>query len=109
MTTVTIKDIRLRGACRELDPVYGYDLHYPHSETQGCEAQIARAKQVCAGCPVQAECRQHALTHPEHGIWGGMTEDERRAVRTKNARRRMKKADTPAAATTAQADVEAVA
>lgn len=107
--TTTVLDVRFRGACATPDDVYGYDLHFPTSEAAPCAPQIARAKQVCGGCPVQAECREYALTEPVQGIWGGMTEDERRAVRTKNARRRMKKTATPAAATTAQADVEAVA
>ncbi|MFF3351004.1 WhiB family transcriptional regulator [Streptomyces sp. NPDC002779] len=40
-----------------------------------------RAKVVCAGCPVRTECLAHALDRRiEHGIWGGMTERERRAL-----------------------------
>lgn len=40
-----------------------------------------RAKAVCGGCPVRTECLAHALDHRiEHGIWGGMTERERRAL-----------------------------
>ncbi|MFE5974349.1 WhiB family transcriptional regulator [Streptomyces sp. NPDC056460] len=40
-----------------------------------------RAKVLCAGCPVQGECLAHALDcRIEHGIWGGMTERERRAL-----------------------------
>ncbi|GGW78136.1 WhiB family transcriptional regulator [Streptomyces galilaeus] len=40
-----------------------------------------RAKALCAGCPVRTECLAHALDHRiEHGIWGGMTERERRAL-----------------------------
>lgn len=38
------------------------------------------AKAVCARCPVLARCREHALTtHEPYGVWGGMTEEERRA------------------------------
>ncbi|MFG2606609.1 WhiB family transcriptional regulator [Streptomyces sp. NPDC048514] len=37
------------------------------------------AKALCIGCPVGTECLAHALDHRiEHGIWGGMTERERR-------------------------------
>ena len=36
-----------------------------------------RAKQLCAGCPVRTECLAEAL---EWGVWGGMTERERRAL-----------------------------
>jgi len=40
-----------------------------------------RAKQMCAGCPVKAECLAEALDNQiEWGVWGGMTERERRAL-----------------------------
>ncbi|MGH8828809.1 MAG: WhiB family transcriptional regulator [Jiangellaceae bacterium] len=40
-----------------------------------------RAKAVCRGCPVRSECLADALdNHTEFGIWGGMTERERRAL-----------------------------
>jgi len=42
----------------------------------------ARAKKVCAGCPVATQCLDHALRAGEvHGIWGGMNEVERRNLR----------------------------
>jgi WhiB family redox-sensing transcriptional regulator len=40
-----------------------------------------RAKQVCQGCPVRTECLAEALDNrTEFGVWGGMTERERRAL-----------------------------
>ena len=40
-----------------------------------------RAKQVCGQCPVRTECLAEALdNHIEWGVWGGMTERERRAL-----------------------------
>jgi WhiB family redox-sensing transcriptional regulator len=40
-----------------------------------------RVKALCTGCPVRTECLAHALDHRiEHGVWGGMTERERRAL-----------------------------
>jgi WhiB family transcriptional regulator, redox-sensing transcriptional regulator len=40
-----------------------------------------RAKQMCMGCPVRTECLAEALDDRiEWGVWGGMTERERRAV-----------------------------
>ncbi|MEV5172437.1 WhiB family transcriptional regulator [Streptomyces flaveolus] len=40
-----------------------------------------RAKALCSGCPVRTECLAHALDNRiEHGIWGGMTERERRSL-----------------------------
>ena len=107
--TTTPLEIRFRGACRTPDEVYGYDLHFPHGETEACAAQIERAKQVCGGCPVQFECRKWALTHAEHGIWGGLTEEERRQTRETTLRRRVKQAATPAAASAEPAAAEAVA
>jgi WhiB family redox-sensing transcriptional regulator len=42
------------------------------------------ARRVCAGCPVRHECLEFALRHGEvHGIWGGLTERDRRALRTR--------------------------
>ncbi|MEW2426249.1 WhiB family transcriptional regulator [Streptomyces sp. NPDC017943] len=36
---------------------------------------------VCSRCPVRTECLAHALDHRiSHGVWGGMTERERRAL-----------------------------
>ncbi|MFE7779455.1 WhiB family transcriptional regulator, partial [Streptomyces sp. NPDC057445] len=40
-----------------------------------------RAKAVCLGCPVQTECLAEALDNRiQFGVWGGMTEKERRAL-----------------------------
>jgi len=39
------------------------------------------AKRVCQTCPVRRTCGEYALKHRiEHGVWGGMTERERRAI-----------------------------
>jgi WhiB family transcriptional regulator, redox-sensing transcriptional regulator len=44
-------------------------------------AEQNRAKNLCAGCPVKTECLAEALDNRiEWGVWGGMTERERRAV-----------------------------
>jgi WhiB family transcriptional regulator, redox-sensing transcriptional regulator len=62
------------AACRFADP----ELFFPVSESGRAMEQIARAKAVCARCPVQGQCRAYALRARErHGIWGGMTESER--------------------------------
>ena len=40
-----------------------------------------KAKAVCLGCPVRTECLADALDNRvEFGVWGGMTERERRAL-----------------------------
>jgi WhiB family redox-sensing transcriptional regulator len=47
-------------------------------------------KAVCVGCPVRSECLEYALALGEkHGIWGGLSERERRRLR---AQRRLRQA-----------------
>jgi WhiB family redox-sensing transcriptional regulator len=44
-------------------------------------AEQNRAKQVCSGCPVRVACLAEALDNTiEWGVWGGMTERERRSL-----------------------------
>jgi WhiB family redox-sensing transcriptional regulator len=44
-------------------------------------AEQKRAKALCAGCPARTECLVEALDNRiEFGVWGGMTERERRAL-----------------------------
>lgn len=39
------------------------------------------ARSVCAGCPVRAECLDYAVTNRiYHGVWGGLSEKERRPL-----------------------------
>jgi WhiB family redox-sensing transcriptional regulator len=40
----------------------------------------ARARAVCATCPVLAPCRAMARRHGENGFWGGESEEERAAA-----------------------------
>ncbi|MEM1333560.1 MAG: WhiB family transcriptional regulator [Actinomycetota bacterium] len=57
-------------------------LFYPPLSGERKKAKIIRerrAKNLCAHCPVQADCLSHALRNDErYGIWGGMTDAERR-------------------------------
>ena len=44
--------------------------------------QVEQAKAVCKACPVRRECLQFALaTRQSYGVWGGMSECERRVAR----------------------------
>jgi WhiB family redox-sensing transcriptional regulator len=64
-----------RGACTALP-----DLFYnAEDEPKGVRRRKeAAAKKLCAGCPVLAECRAHAMANRElYGVWGGLTESER--------------------------------
>ena len=45
--------------------------------------QVAEAKAICAGCQAQRECLAFALrTHRAHGVWGGLSEQERYPLRS---------------------------
>lgn len=69
--------------CRGADP----DLFFPERG-----ASTRTAKSICRECTVQAECLEYAVTSGEKfGIWGGMSERERRRIRKERqiaARRR---------------------
>jgi WhiB family redox-sensing transcriptional regulator len=50
-------------------------------------AQAAAAR-ICGDCPVRVECLAWALQHgEEHGVWGGRTEKQRRAIQRAAVRR----------------------
>ena len=69
---------RTRSACRDSDP----DVFFPIGATGVALDQIDAAKEICAVCPVNPECLEFALaTNQEAGIWGGLTEEERRKLR----------------------------
>jgi len=67
---------RDRAACRGTD----LGLFFPG---RGESAEPAR--EVCAGCPVQQPCLDYAISHAiTSGIWGGLTERDRRALRSRH-------------------------
>ncbi|NEB41310.1 WhiB family transcriptional regulator [Streptomyces sp. SID14515] len=75
---------RLHAACREEDP----DLFFPIGSTGPAVVQTAEAKAVCRTCPVQAACLEWALENgQDSGIWGGLSENERRALKRRSRRR----------------------
>jgi WhiB family transcriptional regulator, redox-sensing transcriptional regulator len=68
---------RYRAACRGAD----LDLFFPG---RGESAEPAR--QICAVCPVRQPCLDYALSRGiVHGIWGGLSERDRRALRSRHA------------------------
>jgi len=51
--------------------------------------RIQPLKDICAVCPVSGECLNYALEHRiVHGIWGGMSERQRRRIRSEQNRER---------------------
>ena len=70
----------MRAACRQVDSAVFFS---PDGE-RGPARQVreARAKAICARCPVIRECAAHAITAGErHGVWGGLSERDRLTFR----------------------------
>jgi WhiB family redox-sensing transcriptional regulator len=62
-----------RALCAQTDP----EAFFPEKG-----GSTRHAKQICSACWVQAECLDYALAHDERfGIWGGLSERERRRLR----------------------------
>ncbi|MDQ4090564.1 MAG: WhiB family transcriptional regulator [Actinomycetota bacterium] len=71
---------RAQARCLGSDP----DLFFPLGNTGKPLAQAEVAKRLCSGCEVRPVCLLYALeTNQVTGVWGGTTEDERRALRRK--------------------------
>ena len=70
---------QLDGLCRDLDSA---QFFHPEGERGGPRRRRAEAaKRICAKCPVLSTCRQYALqTQEPYGVWGGLSEEERRAI-----------------------------
>lgn len=78
-------DWRHRAICRTEDP----ELFFPVGNSGPALLQTAEAKTVCRRCPVVASCLEWALeSGQDEGVWGGMSADERRALKRRNARTR---------------------
>ena len=66
--------------CMGVDP----DLFFPERG-----ASTREAKEVCRGCVVREDCLEYAIVHSEKfGIWGGLSERERRRIRRRRALQR---------------------
>lgn len=67
------RDWQFRANCMGVDP----ELFFPERGSSTREA-----KEVCRGCVVREDCLDFAIANGEKfGIWGGMSERERRRVR----------------------------
>jgi WhiB family redox-sensing transcriptional regulator len=77
-------DWRASAACRGTDP----ELFFPIGTTDPAALLQAReALTICAGCPVSGPCLSWALeSNQDTGIWGGLTERERRSLRRRTLR-----------------------
>ncbi len=71
-------DWREKAASRDLPTEY----FFPIGHGARAQAQAGLAKAVCKKCAVQADCLLYALAaNTEYGVYGGLAEDERRALR----------------------------
>ena len=69
-----------RALCAQTDP----EAFFPEKG-----GSTREAKKICTGCEVKAQCLEYALANDERfGIWGGLSERERRRLRRRAARRR---------------------
>ncbi|MGR3875709.1 WhiB family transcriptional regulator (plasmid) [Streptomyces graminifolii] len=77
------EDWHHRSACRGIDS----DLFFPIGEGTQAQLQTKEARSYCRRCPVKTECLQSALDNDDQvGIWGGLTEKQRRALKRRGAR-----------------------
>ena len=66
-------DWQERALCAQTDP----EAFFPEKG-----GSTREAKRICSGCEVRAECLEYALAHDERfGIWGGLSERERRRLK----------------------------
>jgi WhiB family transcriptional regulator, redox-sensing transcriptional regulator len=72
-------DWRWDAACQGMDT----ELWFPVSPwPKGPELQrVQQAQAVCAACPVRMQCLRYATRRGERGVWGGLTEEQRRRSR----------------------------
>lgn len=67
-----------RGLCTDEDP----EQFFPEGQAEGRRYGEAEAVRICLACPVRGECLAYALDNRiEFGVWGGLTETERTAMK----------------------------
>lgn len=55
----------------------------------GVAEDIAKAQGICKGCPVRILCASYAIeNNTEGGVWGGLTEADRKTIKTSKTRSR---------------------
>jgi WhiB family redox-sensing transcriptional regulator len=71
--------------CLTEDP----ELFFPVGNTGPAAEQIEQAKAVCRECSVSSNCLEYAIKeNQDSGVWGGLSEDERKSLKRKYARAR---------------------
>jgi WhiB family redox-sensing transcriptional regulator len=76
-----VQDWEQQAACQDTPIEWWFGTDSVDHRPFRYKFQTAMAKSVCGSCPVMIECRSWALEYRiEHGIYGGLTESERRQV-----------------------------
>jgi WhiB family redox-sensing transcriptional regulator len=71
---------RVKAACKGPESYLFYPPSLPERREERDEREQA-AKAICATCSVRRACLEHAVRiREQHGIWGGLTEAERRPL-----------------------------
>jgi len=66
-------DWQVDAACKNPD----YDNNWWFPEKGGRQLSVERAKAICKKCPVRFPCLTYGTQYGEHGIWGGLTMEQR--------------------------------
>ncbi|MDX2561936.1 WhiB family transcriptional regulator [Streptomyces sp. NPDC087219] len=79
---------RASAACQDVDP----DLFFPVGTGAPALVQAEEAKEICRGCPVREACLDWAMDDSRQvtGVWGGLDENERRALKRRLRNRAVK-------------------
>jgi len=83
---------RSRAACLDENP----ELFFSIGNADAAFHQINKARVICRRCEVADACLRWAMhSHQDDGVWGGLSVDERRALKRRNARARRVDPETP--------------
>lgn len=73
-----------QAACLDVDPEIFFQPPGDHDAEES-------AKAICARCPVTRECLDTAIDEGRVGVWGGLTDDERRRLKLRRQKARRKR------------------
>jgi len=68
-----------RSACRSLPTEFFYRIE-DRGVAKIIDVDVFRS--ICTPCPIWRQCLNYAVRNENHGVWGGMTSDERVAIRS---------------------------
>lgn len=94
-STVALAEVwewQVRGSCRGMKLALFF---HPDGERGANRIRREkRAKAICSTCPVLNQCREFAIAAEEpYGVWGGLSESERRTEAHRARRRRRKSSE----------------